>query len=114
VVYFTENVKPMILNVTNCKAIEALYGSYIEDWTGRSVQVYSEKVKAFGQLVDALRIRKKSPEKEVLTMNHKQIVKIIQKIATGDATIETVREYYTVPDDIAKYIQSEAERVNHA
>lgn len=55
---FKENVKPMILNVTNCKTIEKLYKTpYIEEWAGRKIQIYAEKVKAFGDVVDALRIR---------------------------------------------------------
>lgn len=55
---FKENVKPMILNVTNCKTIEKLYKTpYIEEWSGRKIQIYVEKVKAFGDVVDALRIR---------------------------------------------------------
>lgn len=55
---FLENIKPMILNVTNCKTIEKLYKTpYIEEWAGRKIQLYSEKVKAFGDVVEALRIR---------------------------------------------------------
>lgn len=31
-----ENIKPMILNVTNCKTISKIYGTpYIEDWAGK-------------------------------------------------------------------------------
>lgn len=51
-------VKPMILNVTNCKTIEKLYKTpYIEEWNGRKIQLFADKVKAFGDVVDALRIR---------------------------------------------------------
>lgn len=53
----------MILNVTNCKTIEALTGTpRIEQWAGTQIQVYSEKVKAFGGVVDALRIRPFKPK----------------------------------------------------
>lgn len=62
VCYWQENQKPMILNVTNCKTIQKLLSTpYIEQWAGHRLQIGVEKVKAFGDLVDALRIRKKLP-----------------------------------------------------
>lgn len=62
---FREAAKPMILNVTNCKTIEKLYKTpYIEEWAGRKIQLYAEKVKAFGDVVDALRIRPYVPHVE--------------------------------------------------
>ncbi len=55
--------KPMILNVTNLKMLEKLFKTpYIEDWSNRDIQVGVEKVKAFGETVDALRIRKFLPK----------------------------------------------------
>ena len=58
VVHFNEFDKPMILNRTNAKAIEKVAGSgLVEDWVGVGVTLYVEKgVKAFGDVVDALRI----------------------------------------------------------
>jgi hypothetical protein len=50
--------KPMILNKTNCKIIAKLLDTpYIEEWTGRSIIIYPAKVKAFGEMVDALRVK---------------------------------------------------------
>ena len=59
VMRFAENVKPMILNATNSKTITKLLKTpYIEEWTGRKIQLYVETgVKAFGDVVDALRVR---------------------------------------------------------
>lgn len=65
VCHFAENVKPMILNSTNMKTISKLYGSpYIEDWVGKKVQIGAEKVKAFGDIVEALRVRNIIPSFE--------------------------------------------------
>ena len=56
------NIKPMVLNVTNCKTIAKIYDTpYIEDWTGKYITVYAAKVKAFGETVEALRIRNRIP-----------------------------------------------------
>lgn len=64
---FYEPEKPMILNKTNMKAIEKLYSTpFIEEWTGKKIQVYSARVKAFGDTVDALRIRPTVPKPPVI------------------------------------------------
>lgn len=59
VIHFMEpNIKPMICNVTNAKAIAKLYKTpYVEEWQGRKVQIFVDQVKAFGEIVEALRIR---------------------------------------------------------
>ena len=63
VCYWVEPQKPMILNVTNCKMIAKLAGSpYIENWAGVKLQIGVERVKAFGDVVDALRVRKTKPK----------------------------------------------------
>ena len=69
VVYYNEMDKPMILNRTNAKAIEKVAGSgLVEDWVGARVTLYVEKgVKAFGETVDALRIRDKKPSQSKMT-----------------------------------------------
>lgn len=63
VCYFTEPVKPMILNSTNAKQLQKLLGTpYIEQWSGHRIQVGIEKVKAFGEVVEALRVRRFLPK----------------------------------------------------
>lgn len=64
VAHFTDSPdkKPMILNSTNCKTIAKLLGTpYIEEWSGKAIQVGIERVKAFGDVVEALRVRKFLP-----------------------------------------------------
>jgi hypothetical protein len=64
VVYWQEpNWKPMILNAINSKVIAKVAKSpYIEKWVGVKVQIYTAKVKAFGDEHDALRIRTFAPQ----------------------------------------------------
>lgn len=58
VIHFHENVKPMICNRTNAKVITKLHKTpYIEQWAGKKIQLYSSRITAFGEEVDALRIR---------------------------------------------------------
>lgn len=50
--------KPMILNKTNMKIIsKVLETPYVEQWAGKSIIIYSAKVKAFGEFVEALRVK---------------------------------------------------------
>lgn len=58
VCYFVGKKKPMILNKTNLKIIEkALKTPYVEEWAGREILVIVAKVRAFGENVDALRVK---------------------------------------------------------
>ena len=59
---FKEVDKPMILNATNCKTIQGLYGAFIEDWEGKQITLFIKDVKAFGTVTDALRIRDFEPK----------------------------------------------------
>lgn len=63
VVYFVENVKPMILNVARSKSITKVAGSpYFEDWPGVMIQLYIDpNIKAFGEIVSAVRVRNRKP-----------------------------------------------------
>lgn len=52
--------KPIILNKTNLKIIARnLETPYVEEWTGKSVTLYVAKVSAFGEFVDAIRVKSK-------------------------------------------------------
>lgn len=63
VLFFVEPVKPMVLNVTNSKIIQKIYKTpFIEEWVGKKIQIYVDNVKAFGDVVEALRIRNIIPK----------------------------------------------------
>lgn len=63
IAYFEEQSKPMVLNKTNCKMIAKLCDSpFLEEWIGLKIQIYARKVDAWGEEVDALRVRDTLPE----------------------------------------------------
>ena len=63
VLYFVEDYKPMILNTVNPERISKALGStHIEDWEGKRISIYTERVNAFGGVKDALRIRDYPPK----------------------------------------------------
>lgn len=58
----TLETKPIILNNVNQKVIARLAGSpFVEKWSGVRIIVYVDKVKAFGETTDCLRIRTTKP-----------------------------------------------------
>lgn len=90
VVYFAEkDSKPMILNRTNAKTIQKVYGTpYIEDWVGKKIQLYATSVNAFGTVTDALRIRDFKPVVKEL-----DVTSAIAKLNAA-TTLEEVKEAY--------------------
>lgn len=58
IVHFAEKEKPLILNATNGKMIEKLAGTgYVEQWAGIRIKLVVEKVKAYGDVVAAVRVK---------------------------------------------------------
>ncbi len=112
VVYFKEFDKGMILNRTNARAIEKVAGSgLIEDWVGVQVTLYVEKgVKAFGDVVDALRIRDKKPTRQTMT---KQIeTSMLDAIKNGKATqVEQALIKYNMTDKQRETINLELSKL---
>lgn len=65
-IHFKEDAKPMICNATNAKTITKVAGSpYVEDWRDVRIALYSQEVSAFGETVDALRVRPYAPKNEL-------------------------------------------------
>lgn len=62
VVHFKE-CKPMVLNSTNIKTISRVLASnFIEEWSGGKIELTVKKVKAFGDVHDAIRVVLATPK----------------------------------------------------
>lgn len=102
ILHFVEACKPMILNSTNSKSITKLTESpYIEQWVGHSIKLYVTKIKAFGEMVEALRIRsekvvKTKPELKIGTPNFDNCLAAIK----GGKTIADIRAKYDVSPQV--------------
>jgi len=95
---FTDpDLKPMILNVTNCKIIKKFTGSrFIDDWNNVPIQIYvRDDIKAFGDVTEGLRIREIQPK-----MNKPELLPTLQAwnqavtYLKGTGTIEGIRKKY--------------------
>lgn len=102
-VNFNES-KPMIMNSTNLKTIYKSLGTpYIEDWTGKKIEIEVQKVKAFGEIHDALRVVKTSLE---LDPKHPKWNGAKKAIAEKTVTIEAIKKQYTISPENEKLLCS--------
>ena len=64
--FMEKEAKPMICNATNAKTISKIIGSpYVEDWKGSKIALFATEVNAFGDTVEALRVRPYAPKEEI-------------------------------------------------
>lgn len=97
-VHFNE-CKPMVANSTNLKRIAKLLGSpFVEDWTNKRITLTTEKVKAFGEIHDAVRVSTKPVAKPVLEGTN--IIKAKAALKAGSATMETIKAKYVVSAEV--------------
>ena len=54
---FNKVKKGLLLNVTNCRTIEKVYGKTFKDWVGKEIQLYPTTVSFQGSVVDCIRVR---------------------------------------------------------
>jgi hypothetical protein len=105
-----ENQKPLILNKTNCKTIEKLVGSpYIEDWSGKKITLYAEKVKAFGEVVDALRVRKQvADDREELTPTSNRWTGAVEALVNGKCDMNLIKRNFKLDKANEELLRKEA------
>ena len=57
VLYFVGKEKGLVLNRTNSRVIAKAYGTETARWRGQRLLLYVTEVEAFGDMVDAIRVR---------------------------------------------------------
>lgn len=115
-VHFIENVKPMICNATNAKTITKVAGSpYVEEWKGARISLYSQEVSAFGETVDALRVRPYAPKEEIFCQECGALIKASNGKSPKQIAASTKSRYgMELCGDCAvrKFEESKAEEVD--
>lgn len=107
-----KNQLPIIVNATNAKAIsKALNSPFVEDWSGKRIELTVKKIKAFGDWHEALRVldvAPKEPTKESLNPNHEKWTGAIEALKAKKTTIEAIQAKYLLNDDHLKELQDAA------
>jgi len=100
IAYFVENIKPLVLNATNSKAVKAFAGGspFVEDWNNILIELYiDESVKMKGDIVGGIRIRPLQPKKkskpDFTEAN-------FEKAFSAGATIEQIKNVYSITPEI--------------
>jgi uncharacterized C2H2 Zn-finger protein len=94
VLYWEEPEKPLVLNVTNAKTITRLAESpYIEKWEGLRVLLGVETVSAFGERVEAVRVKKRKPEQTLGCSECGQVITASGKFTAAQITQATTAKY---------------------
>src|SRR5574343_59006 len=97
-VHFNE-CKPMVANSANLKRITKLTGSaFIEDWTGKQIVLTTEKVRAFGEVHDAVRVSTKPVTKPKL--EGENIAKAKAGLANKTVTMDQIKAKYIVSAEV--------------
>jgi len=104
-VVYLKGQKPMIVNATNAKAITSALGTpYVEEWSGKRITLYVARIKAFGETVDALRVRKDAPGLPELTVSHPKWNDAIQALKAKNTTIEQIKKSYLLSAENEKLL----------
>ena len=110
VVHWVESEKPMILNRINSKTITKIYGTpYIEEWAGKKIKIFAELVDAFGEQVEALRVRAEQILPPVLNPEMKAWKAAVQHLREG-GDIAKIAERFTLTDEIKRQMKNESEQ----
>ena len=112
VVLFDEIDKPMILNSTNNETICRVIGSQnFEDWIGKQIRVGTEKVRAFGDIWDAVRVRDEAPKpKDEPKATEAQKEAILALVDAGKVNLSAMLDFYEI-GDIDELTEKEAAKL---
>jgi len=111
-VFVDAKLKPMILNVTNCKVVKKFAKSaFINDWNNIPVQIYvKDDIKAFGEVTEGLRIRPSQPtmQKPFLTPDNQAWSKAIEFLQKPNGAISKIKEKYQLTPENEQLLKDAA------
>lgn len=106
--------KPFILNRTNCKTLTKVFKSpYIENWKGKKIIIYVDpNVKAFGDVVEALRIRPTAPILPTLDPKSPKWPGAVKALKEKVVTVEKIKEQYALTPENEKLLLTEMIKID--
>jgi hypothetical protein len=111
IAYFTESIKPLVLNATNSKMLKNRTGSaFVEDWVNLPVQLYIDPTaKLAGEVVGGVRIHPDIPKisKPTITPESKAWPNAVAAYKR-DGNLNAVLEHAIVSEANQKLIKEQA------
>lgn len=113
VVYFKEQIKPLVVNSTNGKQISLFAGSpFVEDWNNIVIELYiDESVKMKGEVVGGIRIK---PTQPVAKAKKPFTEANFEKALAVKATIETIEKGYTISPEVKEAYLTKLKALDNA
>ena len=102
IIYFVENIKPMVVNATNGKILRQFAGSpMVEDWKNMPIELYvDENVRAVsGGTTQGVRIRPIQPQ---IKTKKDFTTDMFERAKNAGANIEKIKGTYNVTAEIEK------------
>ncbi len=93
VLYFQETHKGFVVNKTNAKSIAVLHGKMTGGWVGKQITLYTEKLEAFGETHNALRVAVAIPSNGNGEMT-------LEKLLANLNKVERIRGFYNPSSSI--------------
>ena len=105
-VLYLKDQKPLVLNVTNSKAIAALFKTpYLEDWVGGQITLYPTEVRFGADMVDAVRVRPVKPKATLPSIDAARFAKMLESIKAGNYTKEKALASFSFTPEQLKQLQ---------
>ena len=102
-----EEVKPMMANVTNMKTISKVLGTDDADaWKGSQIILGVEKVEAFKEVTDAIRVVRQKPPKVKKPISEADFPKAIEAVKAGATTAQDLIESRALTPDQIKQLKA--------
>lgn len=96
-IIFEEIDKPMVLNSTNNETITKVIGSGLfDDWIGQRITIGTERIRAFGDVWDAVRVRPEKPTPAGEPLTDAQYQRIMELVESGQVKKDAMLKYYRV------------------
>jgi hypothetical protein len=111
IAYFSEKIKPLVLNATNSKAMKGLSGgsSFIEDWNNIPVLLYIDhSAKLKGEIVGGVRVSPQAPKRKPdITRDNSRLWENAKNAYERDGNFDAVLSRANLTDENMELIKNE-------
>lgn len=97
IAYFTEKIKPLVLNSTNATMLKKMSNSsYVENWSNITIELFIDNlVRMKGEVVGGVRIRS-AVKPPLPSLTDERFQKALQSIADGKMTADKLKEMFNL------------------
>ena len=108
VLFFKEIDKPMILTNRKAKTISSVLKTpFMEEWSGKTITIFPREEKHFGEIFKVINIKRGERVLPKLTPSHARWGFAVEKIASGETTMQAVRKSFEVSASVEKQLMNE-------